>query len=457
MRRLLAILPLCLSVFVGGAWGATYKFTDPSAALTAIPTMTASDTMLLGCTLPGPVTFTAGTYDAIPGYSWGVSSNSSDINTGSLMASGGVTFSGGYYLNTSTGRAIYVYGTDGPGEAVFKNCRSLTNATTSANYVTGRIATFDRCSASSPSATSGGLINSNRKLTVTGCVLGPTGNTAIVGSHERIVTNNTFSGCSVGVSITTGTYANNLFHNVTSPVTGASATFMTNSAWDGDVSTWGAGCVSFSGSPFYGTPSADNPWTWRTGPWFPGNFAGVPLPTVPEVATAWYDASAGGETAPMTQGVADGVTYIYTVQNGAGAKSFPVTITETGIYKLSASVSAPDTSQNKWSFRFMGIVDINNALEWDSFAIKSTGIGFHEEDVNTRAGTTGTRYWYLSAGTKSAVFAGYTTNTALASFRLVKVGNPDILGRDRRVPASTIGAVEYYPRPVPDDPFRWDE
>ena len=48
MRPLFAVIILALAWCDAGA--ATYQFTDPSAALTAIPTMTESDTMKLVAT-----------------------------------------------------------------------------------------------------------------------------------------------------------------------------------------------------------------------------------------------------------------------------------------------------------------------------------------------------------------------------------------------------------------------
>lgn len=272
MRRLLAILlllPLCQV-----AWGATYQFTDPSAALTAIPTMTASDTMKLGCTLAGPVTLSAGTYDVLPGHSWGVTSNNTDTSSGSIRISGPTTIKSAYVSNTSatSGRAIWSSGTASVLNGIIVESLSSASAAININNPGNTISScrvFCGSNAGVVGAAGGG------SLTITGSVIKSTG-PAIVNGGTHYICNNSIVGSSVGVSITTGTYANNIFYNVTSPVTGASATFMTYSAWNGDVSSWGAGCVSLAGSPYRMTPDS-NPWSCVPGPWFPGNFSAVSI------------------------------------------------------------------------------------------------------------------------------------------------------------------------------------
>jgi len=155
----------------------------------------------------------------------------------------------------------------------------------------------------------------------------------------------------------------------------------------------------------------------------------------PLVTTPWYDASAGGETAPITEGVADGVTYIYSTTLNGGSKSFLVNVPEDGTYMMSASVSAPISGQNSWYVNVTGVRDLNNAATNDSFVVNGVGQGFHEEPVNGVSFTQkGTRYWGLTAGTKTVVWVGRNINTALACFRLVR--------------------VQYFPRPS-EDAERW--
>lgn len=438
MRRLLAILILCLSVFVGGAWGATY-------------TVCAS-----GCdavSVTGALSLCAASGDSVsilPSYN--VIGEAVTV-TKNVMIYGAT---GNRWKHQPTpGTALGYAATISAGSSIvglnFENCGVVSS-------VEGVL--VDRCTFnSSVSATSATYVSN---LNASNCVGMNTaaGDIRFIGAsatYPTTILNCSVSGFAIGLRATQPFVGKNIlfWNNVQSATsTGAASNSMiTSSAANTVVSTWGAGCVSFSGSPFYQTPTADNPWTWRTGPWFPGNFAGEPLPTVPEVATQWYDASAGTETAPMTQGVSDGVTYIYSTTANSGYKSFTVTVPEAGTYKLSASVSAPDASHNAWSVRIGGATDVKG-VAWDGFLVAGIGQGFHEEDVT---GSSGTRYWSLAAGTAAVAWNGARINTALACFRLVRVGDPDILGRVRRVPNCTIGAVEYYPRPVPDDPFRWDE
>jgi hypothetical protein len=152
------------------------------------------------------------------------------------------------------------------------------------------------------------------------------------------------------------------------------------------------------------------------------------------VTTPWYDASAGAETAPMMEGVSDGVTYIYSTTAFNGGKSFTVNVPEAGTYKISASVSAPDTSHNSWDMKIDGVPDLNTGAMSDSFVIKGVGQGFHEEDVTAFAGAQNTRYWNLAAGNVVVFWQGRKSNTALACFRLVW--------------------VQYFPRPS-EDAERW--
>jgi hypothetical protein len=139
---------------------------------------------------------------------------------------------------------------------------------------------FKQCQFNSTglAAATGGCIAANANMTAAICTFKTgTASQGIAGPGAKDLYNCDFYGGAGGVLITTGTFKNNIFYNVTNPIVGGSATFMTNSAWNGDVSTWGTGCVSLTGSPFIQTPVFASDFRLNWGAWANGgvSIAGV--------------------------------------------------------------------------------------------------------------------------------------------------------------------------------------
>jgi hypothetical protein len=146
----------------------------------------------------------------------------------------------------------------------------------------------------------------------------------------------------------------------------------------------------------------------------------TPTPTSTSVSECGYLAWAGNETAPITQGVSGGTTYIYST-TGAGRKDFTVTVPVSGAYKMSASVSAVGGMSDTWYVQIQGVPD-TNSLGKTAFCVLTKG-AFHTEDVNGNNGANGTRYWNLAAGNYTVSWSGREANCALACFNLVKLSD----------------------------------
>ncbi|HVZ80145.1 MAG TPA: hypothetical protein VHE12_05000 [bacterium] len=127
-----------------------------------------------------------------------------------------------------------------------------------------------------------------------------------------------------------------------------------------------------------------------------------------------YDATSGGESSPITQGTVGGVACIYST-NGNGSKSFTVTISSCGVYKMTADVRRSGSSNRRWDVAIQGVAD-TQGVTTDTYSISgSSNTWYTEQDVT---GGSGTRNWSLPAGTYTVVWSGNQSNAYLKCFSL---------------------------------------
>jgi hypothetical protein len=136
------------------------------------------------------------------------------------------------------------------------------------------------------------------------------------------------------------------------------------------------------------------------------------------------EAETGAETSPIIDTGSGGSRNIYTSTSEAGSKTFTITISACGRYKLETRVKGESGNENSFyvQIKTSGGANVNDTAGQgnDIFDTDSTN-NWVAQYVMGRNGGGGDRQWNLVAGTYQVIFSGREVNTHLDWYRQVWV------------------------------------